>query len=57
MTNVRYLQKKGAGVIQVGNKTECAMLAFVESFGIKYEALRKAANIQKMYLKIYFVKI
>ena len=36
----------------MGNKTECAMLSFVENFGIKYEAVRQAANVQNMYLTI-----
>jgi hypothetical protein len=45
------LQKKGNNVQQIGNKTECAMLTFIEGFGVKYEALRQAARVQRMYHK------
>lgn len=45
-----YLQKKGNTVQQIGNKTECAMLGFMEGFGVRYEAVRQAARVQRMYL-------
>jgi len=49
VNSTAYLQKKGNTVLQIGNKTECAMLTFAEGFGVKYEALRQAARVQRIY--------
>jgi len=49
VNSTAYLQKKGNTVQQVGNKTECAMLTFMEGFGCRYEAVRQAARVQRIY--------
>lgn len=49
INSTAYLQKKGSVTQQIGNKTECAMLSFVEGFGVKYEAIRQAARIHRIY--------
>lgn len=49
VNSTAYLQKNGSSVVQVGNKTECAMLGFVEGLGVKYEALRTQAQIHRLY--------
>jgi Ca2+-transporting ATPase len=36
-------------MLQIGNKTECAMLGFIESHGANYESIRQRAQIHKVY--------
>lgn len=49
VNSTAYLQRKGPKLLQVGNKTECAMLGFIESHGANYEALRQRAQVHKVY--------
>lgn len=48
----RYLQRQGPKLLQVGNKTECAMLGFIESHGANYEAIRQRAVVHRVYQHI-----
>lgn len=49
VNSTAYLQRQGAKLLQVGNKTECAMLGFIEAHGGNYEAIRQRAVVHKVY--------
>ena len=44
--------KKGELPVQVGNKTECALLGFIQSFGFDYEKIRQE-NPEAGLVKVY----
>ena len=35
--------------MHIGNKTECAMLQFIQQMGANYEEIRRAAKIHKIF--------
>ena len=43
--------EKGGQVTQCGNKTECALLGFVQDIGRDYESVRKA-NPEESFFKV-----
>ena len=45
--------EKGGQVTQCGNKTECALLGFVQDIGRDYESVRKA-NPEESFFKVDF---
>lgn len=50
--NVQPPETKGGLLKQVGNKTECALLGFVNALGHDYEAIRIAMPEEK-FVKVY----
>ena len=46
--------EKGGQVTQCGNKTECALLGFVQDIGRDYESVRKA-NPEESFFKVSFI--
>lgn len=46
--------EKGGQVTQCGNKTECALLGFVQDIGRDYESVRKA-NPEESFFKVRFI--